>query len=39
MTFGMLLEYSNAGALYAGLFWLLALALFVLGIRLRQRPV
>jgi hypothetical protein len=37
MTIGALLEYSNAQASYAALFWLLALSLLTLGIRLRQR--
>jgi hypothetical protein len=39
MTFGVLLEYSRAGALYAGLLWLPAVALLILGLRLRQRRV
>ena len=39
MSFGTLLEYSAASAFYAGMFWVLALALFILGFRLRQRRV
>jgi len=36
MTFGVLLEFSTPGAVYAVLFWLAALLLVIVGIRLRR---
>lgn len=36
MTFGLLLEFSPWGAIYALLFWLAALLLLTAGIRLRR---
>ena len=36
LTFGVLLEFSPWGAAYAALFWLAALLLLTVGMRLRR---